>query len=57
MKDESFNIPIRKENITISTSNAGALFLKNESDKNHIELGLSGTILDSVDLNSLISKH
>lgn len=57
LKDESFNIPIRKENITISTSNAGALFLKNESDKNNIELGLFGTILDSVDLNSLISKH
>ena len=57
MKNESFNIPIRKENITISTSNAGALFLKNESNKNHIELGSFGTILDSVDLNSLISKH
>ena len=57
MKDESFNIPIRKENITISTSNAGALFLMNESNKNHIELGSFGTILDSVDLNSLISKH
>ena len=57
MKDESFNIPIRKENIIISTSNAGALFLMNESNKNHIELGSFGTILDSVDLNSLISKH
>ena len=57
MKDESFNIPRGKENITISTSNAGALFLKNENNNNITELGSFGTTLDSVDLNSLISEH
>jgi len=57
MKDESFNIPRGKENITISTSNAGALFLKNENNNNITELGFFGTTLDSVDLNSLISEH
>ena len=55
-KDETFNLPNDKENIIISSSNAGALFLKIGSN-NDAKLGSYGTILDSVDLNSLITNH
>ena len=55
-KDESFNLPNDKKNIIISASNAGALSLKN-GDNNSPGLGSFGTVLDSVDLNSLITNH
>ena len=55
-KEEFFNLPNGKEDIIISASNAGALFIKN-GNNNHTELGSSGTVLDSVDLNSLITNH
>ena len=45
-----------KDNIIISASNAGALSIKNGNEKNKI-LGPLGTILNSVDLNSLITNH
>ena len=55
-KNESYNLPNSKEKIIISASNAGALFIKN-GDNKYAELGSRGTILDSVDLNSLITNH
>ena len=55
-KNESYNLPNSKEKIIISASNAGALFIKN-GDNKYPELGSHGTILDSVDLNSLIPNH
>jgi cytoskeletal protein RodZ len=55
-KNESYNLPNSKEKIIISASNAGALFIKN-GDNKYPELGSHGTILDSVDLNSLITNH
>ena len=55
-KNESYNLPNSKEKIIISASNAGALFIKN-GDNKYPELGSPGTILDSVDLNSLITNH
>ena len=57
MKDETFNIPKDKENVIISTSDAGALYLRNENNNQEITLGSSGIILDSVKLNSLITNH
>ena len=55
-KNESYNLPNSKEKIIISASNAGALFIKN-GDNKYPELGSHGAILDSVDLNSLITNH
>ena len=55
-KNESYNLPNSKEKIIISSSNAGALFIKS-GDNKYPELGSHGTILDSVDLNSLITNH
>ena len=55
-KNESYNLPNSKEKIIISASNAGALFIKS-GDNKYPELGSPGTILDSVDLNSLITNH
>tara|TARA_B100000949_G_scaffold36829_1_gene30789 strand:+ start:43 stop:882 length:840 start_codon:yes stop_codon:yes gene_type:complete len=55
-KDESFNLPSNKEDIVISASNAGALFLK-DKNSDHSDLGAFGRILDSVNLNSLITNH
>ena len=55
-KNESYNLPNSKEKIIISASNAGALFIKS-GDNKYPELGSHGTILDSVDLNSLITNH
>ena len=55
-KNETFNLPNYKDNIIISASNAGALSIKNGNEKNKI-LGPLGTILNSVDLNSLITNH
>ena len=55
-KDESFNLPSNKEHIIISASNAGALILKDENS-DHSNLGIFGSVLDSVNLNSLITNH
>ena len=55
-KDESFNLPSNKEHIVISASNAGALLLK-DKNSDHSDLGAFGSVLDSVNLNSLITNH
>ena len=55
-KDESFNLPSNKDDVIISASNAGALILKHENS-NHSNLGIFGSVLDSVNLNSLITNH
>ena len=55
-KDESFNLPSNKEDIIISASNAGALLLK-DKNSDHSDLGAFGSVLDSVNLNSLITNH
>ena len=55
-KDESFNLPSNKEDIVISASNAGALFLK-DKNSDHSGLGAFGRVLYSVNLNSLITNH
>ena len=55
-KDESFNLPSNKEHIIISASNAGALLLKDQNS-DHSDLGAYGSVLDSVNLNSLITNH
>ena len=54
-KNESFNLPSDKDEMRISASNAGALFLKN-NNQDH-DLGSKGTTLNSVNLNSLITNH
>ena len=55
-KDESFNLPSNKEDIVISASNAGALLFKDQNS-DHSDLGAFGSVLDSVNLNSLITNH
>jgi len=55
-KNETFNLPNDKDDMIISASNGGALFIKN-GDNKYPELGSSGDVLDSVDLNSLITNH
>jgi len=55
-KDEFFKLPNNKREIIISASNAGSLFLKDENN-NFTDLGSSGDILNSVQLNSLITNH
>ena len=55
-KDESFNLPSNKDDVIISASNAGALILKDENS-DHSNLGVFGSVLDSVNLNSLITNH
>ena len=55
-KDESFNLPSNKDDVIISASNAGALILKDENS-DHSNLGIFGSVLDSVNLNSLITNH
>ena len=55
-KDESFVLPKEDKKIVISTSNAGAVFLKN-GDGTSKELGIHGATLKSVDLNNLIANH
>ena len=55
-KNESFNLPNNRNDIIISASNAGVLFLS-KGNNNHIELGSFGATLDSVELNSLITNH
>ena len=55
-KDEFFKLPNNKREIIISASNAGSLFLKDENN-NFTDLGSSGDILNSIQLNSLISNH
>jgi len=55
-KDESFNLPSNSEDIIISASNAGALLLK-DRNIDHSDLGAFGSVLDSVNLNSLITNH
>ena len=55
-KNESFNLPNNRNDIIISASNAGALFLS-KGNNNHSELGSFGATLDSVKLNSLITNH
>ena len=55
-KDESLNLPPDKEEIIISASNAGALILKNRN-LDHSDLGTFGSVIDSVNLNSLITNH
>ena len=55
-KDEFFKLPNNNSEVIISTGNAGAIFLKDEND-NSTDLGVSGDILNSVQLNSLITNH
>ena len=55
-KDESFDLPNDKKDIIISTSNAAALLIKN-GNNDFPDLGPPGAILESVDLNSLITNH
>ena len=55
-KDEFFKLPNNRSEIIISASNVGSLFLKDENN-NFTDLGSSGDILNSVQLNSLISNH
>ena len=55
-KDESFNLPSNKDDVIISASNAGALILK-DKNSGHSNLGVFGSVLDSVNLNSLITNH
>ena len=55
-KDEFFKLPNNKREIIISASNAGSLFLK-DVNNNFTDLGSSGDILNSIQLNSLITNH
>jgi len=55
-KDEFFKLPNNRSEVIISASNAGSLFLKDENN-NFTDLGSSGDILNSVQLNSLITNH
>ena len=55
-KDEFFKLPNNKREIIISASNAGSLFFKDENN-NFTDLGSSGDILNSIQLNSLITNH
>ena len=55
-KDEFFKLPNNNSEVIISTGNAGAIFLKDEND-NSTDLGASGDILNSIQLNSLITNH
>ena len=55
-KDESFNLPSDREEVIISASNAGALVLK-DRNTDHSDLGSFGSVLNSVNLNSLITNH
>ena len=55
-KDEFFKLPNNNSEVIISTGNAGAIFLKDENN-NSTDLGTSGDILNSVQLNSLITNH
>ena len=55
-KDEFFKLPNNNNEVIISTGNAGAIFLKDENN-NSTDLGTSGDILNSVQLNSLITNH
>jgi len=55
-KDETLGLPSDSEEIIISTSNAGALYLKS-GDISSPTLGSFGDTIDSVNLSSLITKH
>ena len=55
-KDEFFKLPNDGSKVIISASNAGSLFL-NDGNNNFTGLGSFGDILDSVQLNSLITNH
>ena len=55
-KDEFFKLPNNRSEIIISASNVGSLFLKDENN-NFTDLGSFGDILNSVQLNSLITNH
>ena len=55
-KDEFFKLPNNRSEVIISASNAGLLVLKDENN-NLTDLGSSGDILNSVQLNSLITNH
>ena len=55
-KDEFFKLPNNEGEVIISASNAGLLFLKDENN-NLTDLGPSGGILNSIQLNSLITNH
>ena len=55
-RNETFNLPENNNNIVISTSDAGSLYLKNGNDHT-TNLGSSGAILESVQLHTLITNH
>ena len=55
-KDEFFKLPNSRNEVIISASNAGSLFLK-ATNNNFTDLGSFGDILNSVQLNSLITNH
>ena len=55
-KDEFFKLPNDGSKVIISASNAGSLFI-NDGNNNFTGLGSFGDILDSVQLNSLITNH
>ena len=55
-KDEFFKLPSTRSEVVISSSNAGSLVLKDENS-NFTDLGSFGDILNSVQLNSLITNH
>ena len=55
-KDEFFKLPNDGRKVIISASNAGSLFI-NDGNNNFTGLGSFGDILDSVQLNSLITNH
>ena len=55
-KDEFFKLPNSRNEVIISASNAGSLFLK-DTNNNFTDLGSFGDILNSVQLNSLITNH